>query len=169
MLVRQLLESKRSTDIDKRVFDVNVLAIFLAQGHPGFEYVSPVVESGLRGAYIPVLLDILPVRAFWIMSRPWGLPKAACSAVIQQFVQTYDIPQYTALRRETIVEGFRLATELNHDVADCMYLALALQEKASSIITTDTDFEKLCNHAGINYVNPIPRDVLKRFKEQNKE
>ncbi len=49
-----------------------------------------------------------------------------------------------------------------------MYLALALQEKASGIVTTDTDFEKLCNQIGLKYINPVPHEVLKHFKEQNK-
>ena len=164
---RQPLESNNPAP-EKRILDVNVLAIFLSKGHPGFNYVLPVVESGLRGAYVPVIMDILPLRAFWIMTHPWGLPKDDCSCAIQHFVQAYDFPQYVALRRETILNGFRLAKELSHDVSDCMYLALALQENASSIITTDTDFEKLCNRAGLKYLNPVPKEILKRFKEQNK-
>jgi predicted nucleic acid-binding protein len=162
------LANNSSTAVEKRVLDVNVLAIFLSKGHPGFEYISPILESGLRGAYRPVLMDILPVRAYWIMTQPWGLPKPACAAAIRHFVQAYDIPQYVGLHRESILEAFKLAKELNHDVSDCMYLALALQEKATSIITTDTDFEKLCAQVGLNYVNPVPRETLKRFKEQNK-
>lgn len=154
-------------DVEKRVFDVNVLAIFLANGHPGFEYISPIVEVGLRGAYTPILMDILPVRAYWIMTHPWGLPKQACAMAIQHFVQSYDMPKYSALRRETIVDAFKLSKDLNHDVSDCMYLALALQEGASSIVTADTDFEKLCSQVGIQYVNPVPKEVLKRFKDQN--
>lgn len=168
MLERQRLASNSQTDVEKQVFDVNVLAIFLARGHPGFEYVSPVVESGLRGAYVPVVLDILPLRAFWIMTRRWGLTQKECSESIEHFLKTYDAPHYSALKREAILEGFKLAEELKHDVFDCMYLALALQEKATSVITTDTDFEKLCSHVGLKYVNPVPREVLKRFKEQNK-
>jgi predicted nucleic acid-binding protein len=156
-----------NTGVEKRVFDVNVLAIFLADGHPGFEYISPLVEAGLRGAYTPVLMDILPVRAYWIMTHPWGLPKQACAAAIQHFVLAYDMPKYASLHRETILEAFKLAKELNHDISDCMYLALALQEGASSIVTTDTDFEKLCSKIGITYVNPVPREVLKRFKDHN--
>jgi len=167
MRERQLLGNNNIGN-EKHVFDVNILAIFLARGHPGFEYVSSVVESGLRGAYVPILMDILPLRAFWIMTHPWGLPKTACSSAIQHFVQTYGMPQYVALNRETIIDGFRLAEDLNHDIFDCMYLALALQENASSVITTDTDFEKLCNRVGLKYINPIPREALKRFKEQNK-
>jgi predicted nucleic acid-binding protein len=51
---------------------------------------------------------------------------------------------------------------------DCVYLALALQEKAKGIVTTDTDFERLCKRVGLEYVSPVPLKVLKRFKEQNK-
>ena len=162
MLERQPLESNRS-DTEKRVLDVNVLAIFLSRCHPGFQYVMPVVESGLRCAYVPVLMDILPLRAFWIMTHPWGLPKNACTSAIQHFVQAYDLPRYAALKRETILNGFKLAQEFNHDVSDCMYLALALQENVSSIITTDTDFEKLCNHTGLKYQNPVPKKNSKMF------
>ena len=158
-----------STDgMEKRVFDVNVLAIFLAQGHPGCEYVSVVVKAGLGGAYVPILLDILPMRAYWIMIRRWGLPEIESAASIEHFMNTYDAPCYVGLKREAILESFRLAKELRHDVFDCMYLALALQEKAVGIVTTDTDFEKLCKNVGLGYFNPVPKEVLKRFKEQNK-
>jgi len=154
--------------VEKRVFDINVLAIFLVKGHPGCEYVSPVVEAGLRGAYVPLLMDVLPVRAYWIMTRRWGLPEKESASAIEHFIKTYDVPRYAGLSRETILEGFRLAEELKHDVFDCMYLAFALQEKAKGIVTTDTDFERLCKHAGLDYVNPVPKEVLKHFKEQNK-
>jgi predicted nucleic acid-binding protein len=154
--------------LEKRVFDVNVLAVFLVKGHPGCEHVSPVVEAGLRGAYVPLLLDVLPVRAYWIMTRRWGLPAKESALAIEHFVKTYDVPRYLGLSRESILEGFRLAEELKHDVYDCMYVALALQEKAKGIVTTDTDFERLCKHAGLDYVNPVPREVLKRFKEQKR-
>ncbi len=49
---------------------------------------------------------------------------------MKQFIEGYGIPRYVALNRETLLEGFRLAKELNHDVSDCMYLALAQQEKS---------------------------------------
>lgn len=155
-------------EVEKRVFDVNVLAIFLVRGHPGFEYISPVVEVGLRGAYVPLVMDVLPVRAYWVMTRRWGLPDEECAAAIEHFVKAYDRPHYSSLKRETILEGFRLAAKLRHDVFNCMYLALALQEKASGIVTTDTDFEELCKRVGLSYFNPVPKEVLKRFKEQNK-
>jgi len=151
--------------VEKRVFDVNVLAVFLVKDHPGCEFVSPVVEAGLRGAYVPLLLDVSPVRTFWIMTRRWGLPERESALAIENFVKTYDMLRYVGLSRESILEGFRLAGKLRHDVYDCMYLALALQEKARGIVTTDTDFERLCKQTGLDYVNPVPREVLERFKE----
>ena len=154
--------------LEKKVFDLNILAIYLVKGHPGFESVSPIVEQGLRGMYTPIIMDFLPMRAYWIMTKRWGLPEEVCRASIQHFLNVYDAPIYPSLSRETIVHGFRLAQDLKHDVFDCMYLALALQEKASAIVTTDTDFERLCDPLGLKYINPVPREILKRFREQNK-
>jgi predicted nucleic acid-binding protein len=154
--------------VEKRVFDLSILTVYLVRGHPGFECVAPVVEEGLLGAYIPVIPDFLPMRAYWILTKRWGLPKEECVFSIEQFLKTYTSPHYAGLSRDAILKGFQLANELKHDVYDCMYLALALQEKATGIVTADTDFEKLCKHAGLRYINPVPKEVLKRFKEQNK-
>jgi predicted nucleic acid-binding protein len=150
------------------MFDVNVLAIFLVKDHPGNRHVSVVVEEGLRGAYIPLVLDILPVRAYWIMTKKWGCPEKESAKAIEHFVKAYDMPQYPSLRKDTIVESFRLAEKLRHDVFDCIYLAFALQEGAKGIVTTDTDFERLCKRVELDYVNPVPMEVLERFKNQNK-
>jgi hypothetical protein len=48
--------------VEKRVFDLNILAVFLVKGHPGFECVSPVVEEGLRDIYIPLIMDFFRAR-----------------------------------------------------------------------------------------------------------
>jgi len=155
-------------DIEKKVLDVNILAIFLVKDHPGNKYVSPVVEEGLRGVFTPLIMDILPVRAYWIMTKKWRCPEKESAEALQHFVKAYDRPRYPCLQRQTILESFRLAEKLKHDVFDCIYLAFALQEDAKAIITTDTDFEQLCKNVGLEYVNPVPIEVLKRFKEQNK-
>lgn len=149
---------------DRRIMDVNVLAIFLVRDHPGNEHVTPIVEEGLRGAYIPLIMDILPIRAYWIMTEKWGCDKRESAKAVRYFIERYDSPYYYRLRRETIARSFELAERLNHDVYDCVYLAAAVQEKASAIITTDTDFQKLCRHMNLEYMNPIPTEVLKRFR-----
>ena len=157
-----------SGDVEKRVFDLSVFAVYLVKGHPGYEYVFPVVNEGLMGSYVPIVADFLPMRAYWLMTQRWKLPEQECVVSIEDFLKSYSMPCYPGLSRETILRGFQFAGELRHDVFDCMYLALALQEKAAGIVTTDTDFEKLCKHVGLRYYNPVPREVLKRFKEQNK-
>ncbi|MCD6510736.1 MAG: type II toxin-antitoxin system VapC family toxin [Thermoprotei archaeon] len=159
MQEKQLLEN-----IEKKIWDVNVLAIFLVEDHPGNKYVSPTVEEGLRGAYIPILLDILPIRAYWILEKKWGINKKEAALAILDFLKKYDTPQFVPIRKEMILEAFKLSKELKHDVYDCIYLALAKQEKASTIITTDTDFEKLCQRTGLKYENPVPLEILKQFQ-----
>ena len=154
-------------NLEKQVLDVNALAIFLVTDHPGNAYISPVIEAGLRGTYVPLVMDIVPIRAYWIITKQWGCAKKESADAIAHFVKAYDRPCYQSLKRETILEAFRLADELGHDVFDCIYLAFALQEKATGILTTDTDFERLCKRVSLVYNNPVPKDVLKRFKEQN--
>jgi len=149
---------------EKKVLDVNTLAVFLVKDHPGNKYVSSVIEEGLRGAFIPLVMDILPVRAYWIMTKKWKCQIKESAEAIEHFVKAYDRPRYACLQRQTILESFKIARQLNHDVFDCVYIAFALQEGANAIITTDTDFERLCKHVGIEYVNPVPKEVLKRFK-----
>lgn len=51
------------------MLDVNVLVIFPVKNHLGNRYVSSVVEEGFRGAYVPLVMDVVTVRAFWIMTR----------------------------------------------------------------------------------------------------
>jgi len=155
-------------DKEKRVLDVNALAIFLVKDHPGNMFVSPVVEEGLKGAYIPILMDVLPFRAYWIMTKRWGCHQTESAKAIEHFVTAYDRARYVGLQKETIVESFRLAEKLKHDVFDCAYLAFALQETAKGIVTTDTDFERICRQVGLEYINPVPKNVLKRFAEQNR-
>ena len=149
---------------EKRVLDVNVLAIFLVEDHPGNGYVTPMVEEGLRGVYIPLVMDILPIRAYWVMTKRWGCGEEESAKAVRHFVKEYEMPQYYYLHKQTIVKSFDLAGKLKHDVYDCVYLAAAEQENAQAIITTDSDFEGLCRRTGLKYLNPIPADVLKNFK-----
>ena len=74
-----------------------------------------------------------------------------------------DVCSYDLLERESIIQAFRYSDKLNHDIYDCFYLALAKQEVASSILTTDRDFNKLCRDIGLKYENPVPNKILKTF------
>jgi len=149
---------------EKKVWDVNVFAIFFVEDHPGHIYVKNIIERGLLGDYIPIVLDILPIRAYWIMERKWKINKKAAMDAIKHFLLHYKIPRFVRIKPSMIVKSFEFARKLNHDVYDCLYLAVAMQYNASAIITTDTDFEKLCKQIGLKYENPVPIDVLKQFK-----
>lgn len=150
-------------EIEKKVWDVNVLAIFMVEDHPGHGYVAPVVEEGLRGVYMPIVLDVIPVRVYWILERRWGIDRREAGRAVTEFLRKYKTPRYVPLRKDAVIRSFELARDLKHDVYDCVYLAIALQEGAASIVTTDTDFEKLCPAVGIRYENPVPIGVLRKF------
>ena len=152
----------------KVVIDVNVLSIFLVKDHPANSYVSEVMEQGIRGAFIPLVLDYLPIRAYWVMTSKWGCDKKESAQAVLGFIKAYDKPQYFYLKRESIRRSFELAQELRHDLYDCTYLAAALQERANAILTTDTDFKRLCGRVKLEYVNPVPKSVLNKFGAWNK-
>ena len=58
--------------------------------------------------------------------------------------------------------AFELARELHHDAFDTTYLAVALRNQATGIMTTDTDFRNLCQKKHLRYVNPVPTRVLEK-------
>ncbi len=147
----------------RKLIDINFLSIFFVEDHPGFSYIKKLMDKGLTGAFKIIIPEILPFRAFWILTTKWGIDKQLAKEIILEFVKNYSIPIYVGLKRETIIEAFKYSNELNHDIYDCYYLALAKQENATSILTTDTDFDKLCKKIGLNYENPVPIDILKKF------
>ncbi|HDZ18509.1 MAG TPA: PIN domain-containing protein [archaeon] len=149
--------------MNRKLIDINFLSIFFVEDHPGFSYIKKLMDEGLTGAFKIIIPEILPFRAYWILTTKWGIDKQLTKEIIFEFVKNYSIPIYVGLKRETIIEAFKYSNELNHDIYDCYYLALAKQENVSSILTTDTDFDKLCKKIGLNYENPVPLDILKNF------
>lgn len=147
----------------KKVIDINFFSIYFVEDHPGFSFVKPIMDEGLTGTFKLIIPEILPFRAFWILTTKWGIDKQLAKEVILEFVQNYSSPIYAGVKRETIIEAFNYSNELKHDIYDCYYLALAKQEEATSILTTDTDFEKLCEKIGLDYDNPVPLNVLQTF------
>lgn len=116
----QPLASKQRT-----VLDANILAIFLVEDHPENQYVSPVLEEGLRGTYIPLIMDILPIKAYWVMTKKWQRTKEESGKAVKYFVEIYERPEYFCLHKETVTRSFELAERLKHDVYDCVYIAAA--------------------------------------------
>lgn len=155
---------------EKTLIDVNTLAIFLVEDHPGHQFIAPELEKGLKGQFLPLLLDILPIRAYWIMTRRWGCDTSQSEKAIRHFLDSYHAVEYVPVEKRIIHQAFDLARELHHDVFDTVYLSAALHNKANTIMTTDTGFQRLCQRKGLRYANPVPRAVLEKFvgwKEKN--
>ena len=150
-------------DRDRILVDVNCLAIFLVEDHPGHSYVSREIEKGLSGHFIPIILDIVPMRAYWIMTHPWGCGAAESERALRHFLDAYPLVEYCPLSKTVLHRAFDLARELHHDPFDSTYLAGALENQASGIMTTDTDFRRLCQAKKLDYVNPVPPRVLEKF------
>ncbi len=99
------------------------------------------------------------------MTRQWGCDLGESERSIRHFLDHYPIVQYCPITREVIHMAFDLARELHHDVFDTAYLAVALQNEASGLMTTDTDFRSLCQRKNIRYINPVPSKVLNKFAD----
>lgn len=144
------------------VVDVIVPAIYLVKDHPGHKYVYSYLENLQNKGAMIYSHSITPYRVLWILSKLWGLNFKESYEAVKSFIQNVKV-EYVGLTRELIMKSFEIAETLKHDIYDCTYLALALMVKAEAIVTTDTDFEKLAPKIGLKYVNPVPKDVLKRF------
>jgi predicted nucleic acid-binding protein len=145
-----------------KLIDVNVLSIFLVENHPGHRHVASVVSEGLAGAYRLLVPDQLPLRARWVLTTRWGIPKAEADRAIEDFLEHRRV-RYVAATRATLRSAFDLANRLRHDVYDTFLLALGRDHGASALVTTDTDFRTLCGKVGMEYENPVPPNVLSQF------
>jgi predicted nucleic acid-binding protein len=150
-------------DSDRIILDVNTLAIFLVEDHPGHTYIGPEIERGLSGHFTPLVLDVIPMRAFWIMTRQWDCDPTASERALRHFLDAYTLVDYRSLNKRVLHQAFDLARELHHDPFDTTYLSAAIEYKASGIMTTDTDFRKLCNSKNLKYINPVPQRILEKF------
>jgi predicted nucleic acid-binding protein len=158
-------QERRPSAADRVLLDVNALAIYLVEDHPGHPYVEEEVESGFGGSRQILVGDLLPLRAHWILVRRWGIGESDTRAAIRSFLRQPIVMVGTS--RETILSAYDIALEKKHDVFDCFYVALARQSKASSILTTDTDFRRLCEGEDFEYLNPVPPEILNSFREMN--
>jgi predicted nucleic acid-binding protein len=68
------------------------------------------------------------------------------------------ISDQPSVRVNSAVHSYEISAEKNHDVYDSFMLALARTYDADSLITTDDDFEELCDGEAVTYTNPIPPD-----------
>ncbi len=146
-----------------KLIDLNILAIFLVEDNPGHPHVDRAVSSGLAGEYRLLMPDQLPLRARWILTNRWGIGRSEADRALEDFLQHRRV-RYLGASRTTMQRAFELSKTLRHNVYDTFYLALAMDHGATTILTTDRDFRTLCRKVNLEYENPVPDEVLRRFE-----
>lgn len=101
----------------------------------------------------------------WVLTTKWNVPEDVARRSILSFLnQPVEMVHAT---RDTIQAAYTIAREKGHDVFDCFYISLAQQVTATSVLTTDTDFERLCQGEDFTYRNPVPEEVLATFHQMD--
>lgn len=144
--------------------DINALSIQLIDDHPGHPYVAERLVPALHGEHTLLLFAYLPLRVQWVL-EDLGFStveaRNAVSSLLQHPMESVTVTP------ETVLDAYEISAEKNHDVYDCFYLAVAREANADALVTTDRDFETLCEDEPFEYVNPVPEDVLSEFHAAN--
>lgn len=140
--------------------DLNALSIQMVDDHPGYPYVSDELVPALTGEGTLLVFGYLPLRVQWIL-EDLGFETVEARNAVSSLLQ-YPM-EFVNVDDETIRKAYEISAEKNHDVYDCFYLALARKADADILLTTDRDFERLCDGENFEYVNPVPEDVLEEF------
>lgn len=144
--------------------DLNALSIQLVEDHPGHPYVADKLVPGLTGEDTLLVFGYLPIRVQWIL-EDLGFDTVEARNAVSSLLQ-YPM-EFVNVNDQTILEAYKISSEKNHDLYDCFYLALAREADADELLTTDRDFEQLCDGEKFEYVNPVPEEVLKNFHAVN--
>ncbi|SFR87403.1 Predicted nucleic acid-binding protein, contains PIN domain [Halomicrobium zhouii] len=134
--------------------DVNVLAIGLTDNHPAYDDVYPWIQQALDGPNTLLVFDYYPFRAQYIMTSDFGVDAVEARNAIQSLVQSP--ARIVSATETTIAEAYEISAEKNHDVYDSFVVALARSYDADYLLTTDDDFDELCDGEEVEYANPIP-------------
>ena len=141
--------------------DVNVLAIGLTDDHPAQEDVYPWIQDALDGPNVLLVFDYYPLRAQYVMTSDFGVSAPDARNAVQSLVQSP--ARIVNATESTLMQAYEISAEKNHDVYDSFILSLGRTYDADYLITTDEDFEELCDGEDVNYVNPVPPEKRERL------
>lgn len=133
--------------------DVNVLAIGLTADHPAYEDVFPWIENALDGPNVLLVFDYYPLRAQYLMTNNFGVDAVDARNAIQSLVRSP--ARIVGATETTLLDAYDISAAQNHDVYDSFIVALARSYDADYLLTTDSDFDDLCDGEEVTYVNPI--------------
>ena len=149
---------------NRYVLDINVMAIYLVENHPGNKYISTIIDNAISKNIELIIFDFLPFRVYWILTSKWKVQKQEAKEAIISFLKLPNL-KLVPLNKQDILEAFKKAEAIKHDVYDITYIVLAKKTNATGIIATDTDFENLCKNENLQYINPVPKNILKKFSQ----
>ena len=136
--------------------DVNVLAIGLTDDHPAHEDVYPWIQNALDGPNVLLVFDYYPLRAQYLLTSEFGVDDFAARNAIQSLVRSP--ARIVGATETTLLDAYEISAENDHDVYDSFIVALARNYDADYLITTDDDFDELCDGEYAKFVNPIPTE-----------
>lgn len=140
----------------KVLTDVNVLAIGLTEDHPAHGEVYPWLEGALDGPNVLLVPNYYPFRAQWIMTSSFDVDSVEARNSVQSLIQSP--ARIIGANASTLLQSYEISAEKNHDVYDSFIVSIAREYDADYLVTTDDDFEELCDGEDIEYRNPIPED-----------
>ncbi len=138
--------------------DVNVLAIGLTSDHPAYEDVQSWITAALDGPNVLLVPDYYPLRAQYIMTREFGVGTVDARNAVQSLIRSP--ARIVGATKAVLLDAYEISAEKQHDVYDSFILAMARAHDAAYLVTTDTDFDTLCEEETVVYQNPIPDDKL---------
>jgi len=141
--------------------DVNILAIGLTEDHPAHDHVYPWIQRALDGPNVLLVFDYYPLRAQYLMTNKFGVNTVTARNAIQSLVRSP--ARIISATETTLLKAYEISAAKNHDVYDSFIVALARAYNADYLITTDGDFDDLCQGEDVKYVNPIPAEKREKL------
>lgn len=141
--------------------DVNVLAIGLTEDHPAHDDVYPWIQNALDGPNVLLVFDYYPLRTQYLMTNNFGVDAVAARNAVQSLVRSP--ARIVGATETTLLEAYEISAEKGHDVYDSFIVALARAYDADYLITTDDDFDELCDGEDVTYTNPIPTEQREKL------
>lgn len=141
--------------------DVNVLAIGLTDDHPAYDDVYPWIQNALDGPNVLLVFDYYPLRAQYLMTNSFGVDPVDARNAVQSLVRSP--ARVVSATETTLLDAYDVSAENGHDVYDSFVLALARSYDADYLLTTDADFDDLCDGEDVTYVNPVPDEKREKL------
>lgn len=95
------------------------------------------------------------------MTSSFGVDAVDARNAVQSLVRSP--ARIVGATETTLLEASDISAAKNHDVYDSFILALARSYDADYLITTDGDFDDLCDGEDVKYVNPIPTEKREKL------